>query len=138
KVVFWLTEDRADRVPRFENAKQIVENAWRRQQARQIAKEAADKLMTTVKSAQGDVPKLRDLAAQNGDRSFFELGPLAKRMPVPNVVAGAARQYQGPSIPQERIAFPSDELLNGMLDLRKEPRGAATVLADMPKAHFYV
>jgi hypothetical protein len=138
KFIFWLTEDRADRVPKFENAKLAVENAWRKQKARQIAKESADKLMTAVKNAQGDIPKLRDLAAQNGDRTFFELGPLAKRMPVPSAIAGGARQYQGPTIPQERIAFPSDELLTGLLELRKEARGAATVLADMPKTHYYV
>src|SRR5262245_56773928 len=138
KFVFWLTEDRADRVPRFENAKSLVEMAWRRQKARQIAKEAADKLLIAVKAAQGDIPKLRDLAAQNGDRIFFELGPLAKRMPVPSAVAGAERRYQPPTIPPERIAFPSEELINGLLDLRKQPRGAATVLADLPKANFFV
>lgn len=138
KFVFWLTEDREARVPRFEKVQQQVEIAWKRQKAREKAKVEADRLLVEVKKAQGDVPKLRDLAVQNGDRSFFELGPLARRMPVPSVVAGAARQYQGPTIPQERIAFPSDEFVNGLLDLRKEPRGSAVVLSDMPKAHFYV
>jgi hypothetical protein len=138
KFVFWLTEDRPARVPKYEVAKSLVEAAWRRGKAREMAQAAADKLLTDVKQAQGDVPKLRDLAAQNGDRNFFELGPMAKRMPVPNPNAGGPRQYQPPTIPQEKIAFPSDDLMNGLLDLRKQPRGAAVVLSDLPKSNFYV
>jgi hypothetical protein len=138
KFVFWLTEDRPARVPKFDAARSLVETAWRRSKARDKAKEAADKLLVMVKQAQGDVPKLRDLAVQNGDRNFFELGPMAKRMPVPSPVAGAAKQYQFPTIPQEKIAFPSEELMNGLLDLRKQPRGAAVVLSDLPKDNFYV
>lgn len=84
------------------------------------------------------MPQLRDLAAQNGNREFFEVGPLARRMPVPSAVAGAARQYQQPTISQEKIAFPGADLMDGLLNLRKEPRGAGAVLSDFPKAHFYV
>jgi hypothetical protein len=138
KFVFWLTEDREARVPKFEKALPQVEIAWKRQKAREKAKAAAEQLLIEVKKAQGNVPKLRDIAVQNGDRTFFELGPLARRMPVPSAVAGAARQYQAPTIPQDRIAFPSDEFMTGLLDLRKEPLGSAVVLSDMPKAHFYV
>jgi hypothetical protein len=138
KYLFWLTEDREARVPRFDKAKPLVVEAWKRERARELAKKAADDLLVKVKQAQGDVPKLRDLAAQNGDRTFFELGPMARAMPVPSIDPTAARRYQAPTIPPDRIEFPSQELFDGLLNLRKEPRGAVALLSDLPKAHFYV
>ncbi len=138
RYLFWLTEDRDARVPRFDKARPQVVAAWKRQQAREKARAAAEKLQPAVKQAQGDVAKLRDLALQNGDREFLELGPMARRMPVPSAVAGAPRQYQGPTIPQEKIAFAGADLIDGLLNLRKEPIGSAAVLSDLPKDHFYV
>lgn len=138
KFVYWLTEDRDARVPAFAKARNQVVDAWKWQKARELARAAADKLKVDAQRAQGDVPQLRDLAAQNGNREFFEVGPLARRMPVPSAVAGAARQYQQPTISQEKIAFPGADLMDGLLNLRKEPRGAVAVLSDFPKAHFYV
>jgi hypothetical protein len=131
RYMFWLTEDRDARVPKFDKAR-------KRQQAREKARAAADQLKPAVKQAQGDVAKLRDLALKNGDREFLELGPMARRMPVPSAVAGAPRQYQGPTIPQEKIAFAGADLIDGLLELRKEPIGSAAVLSDLPKDHFYV
>lgn len=138
KFVFWLTEDREARVPSFAKARNQVVEAWKFQKARVLAREAADKLKVEAQRAHGDVPQLRDLAAQNGHREFFEIGPIARRMPVPSANPGAGRQYQQPTISQEKIAFPSAELLDGLLNLRKDPLGTVAVLSDFPKANFFV
>jgi hypothetical protein len=147
---WWRTEDIAARTPRFDKAKAQVAEAWKRLQARDLAKKEADRLADLAKRAQGDLPKLRDLAAQNGGREFFELGPVAKYMPQLTAQAGYGRQYQTVTdlrpdqiaqvykIPPDRVAYPDREFVEKLLGLREQTKGATTVLTDQPKKNFYV
>ncbi|MFO0807757.1 MAG: hypothetical protein U0746_03965 [Gemmataceae bacterium] len=135
---FWRTEDRSERTPNFEKAKPQVEAAWKLQKARELAKADADKLMALAKAKGGNERELRDLAAANGNREFFKLGPMALRMPVLNPTPGQGRQYGGYAVPTNLIAYPGNELVTKLLDLRKDAIGATTVVSDQPQMHYYV
>ena len=96
------------------------------------------RLADLAKGAAADRQKLRDLAAAQGGRDYFELGPMARFMPQPGVIPGQPRQYTLYQVPPDRIAYPTGELLTALLDLRSKDLGATAVVGDMPKDHFYV
>jgi hypothetical protein len=147
---WWRTEDTPARTPRFDKARSQVVEAWKLLQARDLAQKEADRLAGLAKQAQGDAAKLRDLAAQAGGREFFELGPFAKFMPQVSPFGGQGRQYQtiadlsSPEqiaqvyrIPADRIAYPNRDLVDKLLALREQPKGATAVVTDQPKTHFF-
>jgi hypothetical protein len=135
--LYWRTEDIPARTPRFDKARAEVVEAWKRLQARELARKEAEHLADLARRAQGDVQKLRDLAAQHNGREFFELGPMARKVPQPNPL-GTGRQYQDPTIPSDKIAYAGAELLQKLLDLRKDVKGTTVVVSDQPKKHFFV
>ena len=56
KYVFWLTEDRDARVPRFDKAKPQVLEAWKRQKARELAQKEVDRLKDKAKGSAATWP----------------------------------------------------------------------------------
>jgi hypothetical protein len=136
--LFWRTEDVPSRTPTFAKARPEVVEAWKRQQARDLAKKAAEKLADLAKQTQGDAQKLRDLAVQQGNREYFELGPMARKNSAPSPQPGYGQQYQNATIPPERIPYAGDDLLQRVLGLRNDPKGTAVVVTDLPLKNFYV
>jgi len=136
--VFWRTEDVPSRTPTFAKARPEVVEAWKRQQARDLAKKAAEKLADLAKQTQGDAQRLRDLAVQQGNREYFELGPMARKNSSPSPQPGFGQQYQNATIPPERIPYAGDDLLQRVLGLRNDPKGTAIVLNDLPQKNYYV
>lgn len=124
-------------------------------QARPLAEAEAKRLEEKIKaSPRGEAGNLRDAAVQNGLRDYFELGPIAPYMPQPNPTGRmqgqtyesvARPQSMTPDrlaqvyhIPPEKVAYPDTGLVTVLLDLRKYPKGATTIVADKPKANYYV
>ena len=126
-------------MPKFEAARTLVENRLASKQRPETKRKRRptsswsrrSKLRATSRSCAISPSRTATATFLNSGR-----WPSACRCPARS--AGAAKQYQFPTIPQDKIAFPSEELMNGLLDLRKQPRGAAVVLADLPKDNFYV
>src|SRR5262249_49605599 len=136
--LYWRTEDIPARTPRFDKARAEVLTAWKLLQARDLARTEADRLADLAKRAQGDAPQLRDLAAQHGGREYFELGPMARKMPVTSPTPGFGRQYTDPTVPPDKIPYPGPELIKRLLGLRDDTKGATVVVSDQPQNHFYV
>lgn len=136
KYFAWRTEDRSERTPQFANAKLLVEAAWKKQEARKLAKAEADRLAALAKG-KGE-RELRDLAAASGNREFLKLGPMAGRMPVLNPTPGQGRQYTAYAVPANQVAYPGTALVDDLLKLRHDTIGATTVTTDQPQTHYYV
>ena len=78
---WWRTEDVPPKTPKFETAKKEVVEPWKLMQARDLAKKEAERVLEAVKKSPREAPNLRDIALQNGNREYFELGPIALYMP---------------------------------------------------------
>jgi hypothetical protein len=150
---WWRTEDILPKTPKYEKAKPEVVEAWKRLQARDLAKKEAERLQDLVKKAQGDPQKLRDIAAQAGNLEYFDLGPIAQYMPQinPTAMGEISRDYatlrpgitpeqvaQIYHIPADRIAYPDGDMVKTLLDLREKQKGATAIVTDKPKQNYYV
>ncbi|HEX4591777.1 MAG TPA: hypothetical protein VH120_17705, partial [Gemmataceae bacterium] len=150
---WWRTEDLPPKTPKFEKAKAEVVEAWKKIQARELAKKEADRILVTVQKTPRAAPNLRDVALQNGNRDYFELPPIAQYMPqlMPTQMGGLVRNYgtlrpgmspeqiaQVYQIPPDRIAYPDADMVQRLLDLRKHPAGETAIVADKPKDNYYV
>ncbi len=153
--LWWRTEDQPPKIPRFDAARKKVEEAWKLIQARGLAKKEAERIVDAVKKTPREAANLRDIAAQSGNREYFDLGPFALYMPqfLPNSTGGFGKLYasaaqQPPltpdkltqvyNIPADRVAYPDADMVMGLLNLRKEPKGAMTIVADKPQQNFFV
>jgi hypothetical protein len=135
--VHWRSEDRSPKVVPFDQAKPRVDAAWKFQKARELAKKEAERIETEAKNAQGDIQKLRDLAAQTGPRGLIELDPMAVWNSQVSFTAGAGTNYVPPEIPQTKVSYPGS-MATQLVGLRKPDASPAIVVSDMPKAHYYV
>ena len=153
--LWWRTDDEPPKTPKFETAHKKVEDAWKLMQARDLAKKEAERILEAVKKTPREVANLRDVAEQNGKREIFDLQPMALYMPqfIPNSMGGVGRSYSSAAeqpppppdrlaqvynIPADRIAYPDADMILNLLNLRKEPKGATTIVTDRPKQNFYV
>jgi hypothetical protein len=149
----WVTEetqavaynnlDNADRITKGEMSKR-VERAWKLEKARALAKAEADAVAERVRAIAktastdpGGVEKqFRDLAADKNLREF----PL-ERMAVLKFQHGATQaqiEYEQPKLEKSQVLYPTPDFLGKLLELRKEPVGAVTVLPDAPRTRYYV
>jgi hypothetical protein len=162
QIYWWRTEDIPPsappkwdpKSPKFEKLKAEVTEAWKRIQARDLAKKEAERILEAIKKTHGAAANLRDAAKQNGELDYFELGPFALWQPqeTPSQTGGApSRTYatlqpgsspeaiaQLYGIPAKYIAYPDAELVEKLLDLRKNPAGETTIVTDRPKQNYYV
>jgi hypothetical protein len=153
--LWWRTDDQPPKTPKFESARSRVEDAWKLIEARELAKKEADRILEAVKKTQRDAANLRDIAEQNGKRDYFDLGPFAlyQQQIKPNAAGGLGRDYASVVLPPpmtpdnlarvynisaDRIAYPDAAMILNLLNLRKELKGATTIVSDRPKQNFYV
>jgi hypothetical protein len=153
--LWWRTDDQPPKTPKFESVRKKVEEAWTLLQARDLAKKEAERILEAAKKTPREAANLRDVAAQSGNLDYFDVGPFALYMPqfIPTATGSFGRSYasvvqQPPlpperlaqvyNIPADRVAYPDSDMVLGLLNLRKEPKGAMTVVSDKPKQNFYV
>lgn len=136
----WLTEDEAARVPSFEEARPKVLAAWKEREARKLAQAKAEELSKQLKAFNGDIQRIEDFAKDNG-LTFFKLTNVAKLAREPattaEVTQSSRNQYQGYIVPPNLIEYPTPDAVQQLLELQNEPLGAATVLHDEPRNHYY-
>ncbi|MFL5342546.1 MAG: hypothetical protein ACJ8F7_20560, partial [Gemmataceae bacterium] len=138
-VLTWKTEETDARVPKsLDEVREKVVTAWKQQKARALAEEAANALQKKVRD-EGirDRAKLLDVAKQNNVEPI-ELEPLARIRPKPTFQPGVGPGYDPPSIPPDKVEYPTTDMLIKILDLRDKPKGETIVVADEPKLHYYV
>jgi hypothetical protein len=149
----WLTnETEAKTYNNLENADKLtngdmtrrVEHAWRLDKARVLAKAEADKLADQVRAIgkgaatnrEGVERQLKDLAAEKKIRQI-QLDRLA-RLRFEHGLNPSQQEYKPPTIAKTDVLYPTPDFAERLLDLRKEPVGAVTVLPDAPRTNYYV
>jgi hypothetical protein len=137
------TLENADKLTNGEMTRR-VDRQWRLNKARDLAKAEADRLAEqvraitkTISTDPGGVRKqLRDLAAQKNVR-FLELERLAP-LQFQHGATQPRIEYAPPKIERTQVLYPTPDFTDKLLELRKEPLGAVTVLPDSPRTRFYV
>ena len=118
----WKIEDRAPYTPTFDEARKDVEAAWRREQARPLAKAAAEKIAEAARKLDGDLEK-----AEPKDR-VITTEPISRY--APSFDMGPARENEIPQIPDA-----SEALRDAVFGL--EPKAVA-VAPDKSETVYYV
>jgi hypothetical protein len=138
------TLENADRQTNGDMSKR-VERAWRLEKARALAKADAEKLadeMRNIAKSAGTNPigaemQLKDLAAQKKVREFT-LRDLALLKFDHEATRFGPGGYSASKIDKKDVPYPTPNFVNQLLELRKQPVGGVTVLADQPRTHYYV
>jgi hypothetical protein len=149
----WVTEeiqpvtynslDNANRLTNGEMTRR-VDRAWKLEKARALAKAEADRLAEEVRAIgktaatnpTGVEKQLRDLAEQKKVRKF-EIENLAVLKFQPEATQ-ARLGYEPPTIDKKQVLYPTPDFASQLLELRKQPLGAVTVLPDAPRSRYYV
>jgi hypothetical protein len=134
--MIWKVEEKDAQTRTLAQAREDVIKAWRFQKARDLAQEAARKLQDHARETKGNLAMLKDLAAR-AKVEPVELGPMSKRMVSPSFNP-MIPQYTTFQIPPDKVNFPSDNMVDQMLDMRAKEPGETAILSDKPKAIYYV
>jgi hypothetical protein len=136
--LYWKSDEESAKERTFDAAKVDVEKAWKLGKARDLAQKAADELQKQVQEkGLKELPQLRDFAeAQN--RPLIEVGPISKLEASPSQSPQQATQYHGPMIPSDKVAYPTADFAEKLVDMREKPIGETIVLRDAPRKNFYV
>jgi hypothetical protein len=137
------TLENADKILNGEMTKRVV-RAWKLDKARALARAEADRLAEEVRQigkaaatdAGGVDRQLKDLAAQKNFRKF-EIERLA-RLKFNHGATRAEQGYEPPKIDRNLVVYQTPNFADQLLELRKQPLGAVTVLPDAPKRKYYV
>jgi hypothetical protein len=139
KFLYWKTEDQPAKVLSFAQAKPKVEEAWRMEKARVLAKAKADELAKQAREAHGDyLPILNEAGKHYG--AVFELPGVARW--VKRSLGSRAdpfAPYQRYTVPDDKIEYPPawPNFVDPLLAKLNEP-GDTLVIGDRPKDVYYV
>jgi hypothetical protein len=134
----WKSDEEAPRVRKFEEARADVEQAWKLAKARELARKAAEDVQKELREkAIRNVAQLKDYTAQK-KVTPIEVGPLEKLMMQPAQQVMDSMQYMRPRVPADKVAFPTFDFAEKIVDLRDKPIGETIVLNDAPKNIYYV
>jgi hypothetical protein len=131
----WRTENNPARVPSFDEVKDQVIAAWRFARSRNVTRDDVDRLTEEFKKTDGDLARVKQLAAEKKLGTPLELNEIARQVPevLPVATGHQYHPYQFPST----IAFPGGDWVNDLLEKLKN-KGDTLVLADQPQKTFYV
>lgn len=150
KFVVWRTEETRPQAPAgFLAAKEMVRAAWKRNKARELAKNRAETLAAAMRASAGDVPDLidqnfRELA--NGLRNEItdpkakervQMFPINDVCPLVEEKAGGLKPFA--LTESNNIPFPSlPAMTDTLLAERTNPPKTTFIMVDKPKDTYYV
>jgi hypothetical protein len=145
---FWLTESEKPRVLTFAEARPQVEAAWRLNQARKEARQAAEQIVADMKKRGEGIAadrflkdKAEQLKAANPKAGYetFDLIGISRlvRSDAPLLAMGLTTRYDGYKFPEKDLAYPRADTVDELLKQLKQP-GDAVVFADRPERNYFV
>ncbi len=134
--VYWLTADKPAFVPKFEEVRDQVVEAWKLKRARELAKKEADRIAEEAKKAgNAALQRLIDGSAYGG--KLIDLyGVTRLKPPEQSALPGRERQYTPYRLPRAEVEFPTQQFIDKLLELKNF--GDVAVLHDLPEEHYYV
>ncbi|MCX7699800.1 MAG: hypothetical protein N2039_02890 [Gemmataceae bacterium] len=134
----WKTDEIPARVRKFEEARADVVRAWKLAKARELGRKRAEEWQQQIRDKEiNTLAALRDFAAQK-QISLVEVGPLARLNEHPPLDVNQPTQYFGPRIPPDKVNYPTEEMVNAIVDLRKKTIGETIIVSNAPKTIYYV
>jgi hypothetical protein len=138
----WLIEDQEAKSFRdWKEAREQVENAWRLEKARKLAREKADQLRNQAQQTKGRFSELWDLSKNNGFR-HITLKDISKlKIKESAFASGPSSAYEPFSIQDisnKDVVYPNDDMPQKLLSLQAKQPGESIVYYDKPKRHYYV
>jgi len=135
--IYWRTAEKPPQVPSFEEARKRVEEAWRVDQARTIAKARADKVAEQCREARGDAVRNLTDAAKQLRTQLFRLDAVARLKTSPMARAGFGSQPEPYKVPEDKIRYARNDFVDKVVDNLTQ-KGDVIVLTDQPIRHYYV
>jgi len=137
--VWWRVEDLPARERPYAVVADLVEQAWRWEKARQLARQEAERLEERINKENWNAALAEKFLREQKQGPVFELENVSQLHPPREVLAGRATEYRRYELPEEKRQFLEYEPLDlaKQLMVLKRP-GQATVVADRPAKHFYV
>jgi hypothetical protein len=137
KFLYWKSVDLAPEVTTFEVARPRVEEAWRLDKARPLAKADAEKIAEKARPAKGDAVKNLNDAALALKEKVIDLPGIARLK-----VSLSAREMMGPRYEPyrdylDKLPYAKGDFVDEVLEKLKQP-GDVIVLSDRPEKTYYV
>jgi hypothetical protein len=134
----WKTDEVPSRIRKYEEAREDVIRAWKLAKARDLAAKKAEELQTQIRERDiVTLAALRDFAAQRMI-PIIEVGPVAPMNEHPALDVNQPTQYFGPTIPPDKVNFPTERMVNAIVDMRKKTVGETIIVHDAPRLTYYV
>jgi hypothetical protein len=134
--LYWTTVDRAAYVPKFEEVKDQITEAWRLAKARELAKSEADKVAEEAKKAGGDALR-RLIDGSKHSAKYIDLyGVTRLKPPGLSPLPGRSQDYARYRIPPTDVEFPTPDFDDKLLEMNDF--GDVIVLHDNPQSTYYV
>jgi hypothetical protein len=134
--VYWRTEDLPPKSLTFAEARPKMEEAWRFQRARELAKTEADKIAKQAEQTHGDAVRSLTEASLPLDRKLVALDGISRLKKTPSINAGMSARYSVFAVPENLIEYPPADFVDKVLALNE--KGDVAVVTDRPQDHFYV
>jgi hypothetical protein len=113
-----------------------VEEAWRFEKARQLARDEAYKIAKQAEGTKGaPIPILTEATTKFGG-TLYSLDGVSRLKKSPSVRADLGPQYAPFPIPENVIEYPPADFVDKVLGLKD--KGDVLVIADSPQSHYFV
>lgn len=136
KYLYWATLDKAAYVPKFEEVKEQVVEAWKLAKARELAKAEAEVVAEKARKAGNTAQNILIDGSKHSGKLIELYGVTRLQPPAQSALAVRMAQYTEYRIPTTEIEFPAPDFLDKLLEL--EDFGNVVVLHDNPESTYYV
>lgn len=137
--LYWKTEDKKAYVPSYEEARPKVVQAWKFQEARNLARKEAERIRDKVrerKSKSDGITLMREECAKlPACGEIFPLGGIARLVPVFSGAA-AVRQFEPYRVDEEKLHARPD-FVDQLMRSLKDP-GDVTITWNRPESIYYL
>jgi hypothetical protein len=144
EILYWRNEDSPARERTFAEARELVIQAWKEEEARILARKEAERI-------EDEINKNKNWSAADAERflkeqqknlkssSMFELDGVAQLVKAREVMMRPRTEYQFYEMPLEKLdvlEYPPFDLTTQITRLTRP--GQATVISDRPKRNYFV
>jgi hypothetical protein len=134
--VYWRTEDQPPKSLPFAEARAKVEDAWRHEKAKQLAKAEAEKIAKQAQDTKGDALRtLTEVSLPFGGK-LMALDGISRLAKAPSPSAGMSARYSPFNVPEKVIEYPETDFVERVLGLKE--KGDVLVLSNQPQDRYFV